>query len=69
MNASTWRLQGSASTLQALADLIRKRWYWETVRIESTDDPAVFTVSHHKGIAEGLRVVFKRGRYRLEVRA
>jgi hypothetical protein len=67
--APTWNLQGSAASLEALAGLIRARWYWETVHIEPTAEPGVFTVASGKGVNARLRVVLKKGRYRLEIRA
>lgn len=56
------RLIGSATTLSDLAELIRKRWTWSDVEFKSQSDGS-YSVNNQPD----LRVVLKRGRYRLEV--
>lgn len=56
------RLIGSAATLSDLAELIRKRWTWSDVEFKSQPN-GTYSVNNQPD----LRVVLKRGRYRLEI--
>lgn len=56
------KLIGSAATLDALIDLIMKRWCWSSVSIDDSG-----AVVGPKGLIDGLRVVKSRGRFRLEM--
>lgn len=56
------KLIGSAKTLDALMELIMKRWGWNDVGISEDGE-----VQGPNGIIDGLRVVKLRNRYRLEM--
>lgn len=56
------KLIGSASSLEALRDLIIKRWGWNSVTLDLESG----VVSSGKGPIEGLRETKARGRFRLE---
>lgn len=63
------KLIGSAATLEGLAELICKCWYWEAVTfapITGLDKGQSWTVCNAQGLVPFLYVRFKRGRYRLE---
>jgi hypothetical protein len=60
-----YHLIGSASNMADLAELIKNHWYWNNVSfINITDNE--WSVSSGRGKMEGLRIIFKKGRYRLE---
>jgi hypothetical protein len=60
------KLIGSAPTLDMLKDLIKKKWYWSTVEFKPIG-PNEWEVHSGKGNQEGLRVILKNRRYRLEM--
>lgn len=57
-----YKLMSSASTLEALKDLIKSRMYWSSVDLNLETG----VVSSSNGPIEGLRVILKAKRYRLE---
>lgn len=64
-----YKLIGSASSLQALSELVIKRWTWSHCIFKDTELKNVWTVQSSPdftGFIEGLRVVKSKGRYRLE---
>ena len=60
-----WFLQGSAHSLEALKELMKKKMYWETV-IFTPINNKTWSVASGKGVQSGMRVVYSKGRYRLE---
>lgn len=65
----TYKLIGSAGSLEDLEKLIKDRWSWSHAIFKPTEIKNIFTVQsnpNHAGFIEGLRVVKKANRYRLE---
>ena len=61
-----WKLQGSASSLEDIEKLLKSKWYWSTVEFNEIGKDT-WSVSSGKGLQDGLRVVKKGNRYRLEI--
>ena len=64
-----YRLIGSAASLEALRELVIKRWTWSHCIFKDTELKNVWTVQSSPdfiGFIEGLRVIKLKGRYRLE---
>lgn len=61
-----WKLQGSASSLEDIEKLLKSKWYWSTVEFNEISKDT-WSVSSGKGLRDGLRVVKKGNRYRLEI--
>jgi hypothetical protein len=57
-----YKLVGSAPTLGALKELLVKRWFWSDVEVS-----AVGGVSVGGKIVEGMRIIKKGPRWRLEM--
>ena len=61
------RLIGSASTLDGLIELLRSRWYWNNVELREAEKPFTWDVYNGGKQIDGVRVVLKSSRYRLEM--
>lgn len=64
---TTYKLIGSASDLYSLLENLKKNWYWSEAHAIETDVPEIFSVASSKGLMEGLRIIKKGRRYRLEI--
>ena len=53
--------------LEGMADLIKKKWGWQTVEFIPTGDHFEWHVASGTGVVKGLRVVVRRQRYRFEM--
>lgn len=62
----TYKLIGSAASLEALIDLLKQRWGWsQASALESSTD--VYNVISGKGPIQGLRIIKRGKRFRLEM--
>lgn len=64
--APSWKLVGSTGSLESLAELIRKNWYWSVCEFDPTDDPKVWSVRSGNGPSATTRVRLAGKRYRFE---
>lgn len=60
-----WSLQGSATSLDGLKDMLETLWYWREVSFEPKGK--VYSVRSTVGIVEGCRVRKEGKRYRFEM--
>lgn len=64
---ASYRMIGSAGSLDALNALVKKMWGWETVIFTPVSENE-WSVSSFKGVVDALRVVKKGRRFRFEQR-
>jgi hypothetical protein len=64
----SWKLIGSAGSLEQLAELLKSKWYWSEVEFkEVADTTGIYDVLSSKNKHDALRVIKKGNRYRLEM--
>lgn len=68
MSVPTWRLMGSAESLDDIRAMVVQRWYWSVCEAIPTDDPKVWSVASGNGPSQGMRIRQAGKRYRLESR-
>jgi hypothetical protein len=61
------KLIGSSISLDELKILLETKWYWRQVSFQQeTED--IWQVYNSKGLVDGLRVIQKKNRFRLEMK-
>lgn len=63
---SNFKLIASHSSADDLAALIKSRWLWNDVLFATVDEGKTYHVMSGGKVIEGLRVICKGGRWRLE---
>ncbi len=62
---TNWKLIGSASTLEDLRKMMIAKLYWSEVNFKEMNDH--YIVGNSKGVVQGIRVIKRNKRFRLEM--
>lgn len=62
----TWKLMGSAASINDLISLMHSKLGWNVLGLNETSEKT-YNVINSKGAIEGVRVLVKGKRYRLEM--